>query len=228
MKPDEKKKAIELRKLGHSLNDIANEVGVSKSTVSLWVRDLVLTKEQLLLLHGHRIAAHIKGRIHWSNLNRRKRAAWQKEGRNQAKKGEWLHAAGCMLYWGEGTKSCNSNCDMDMHKLFLKFLFTFFDVSIDEIKINCSCYLSENIEVSEIENYWLTNLSLTSNNLLKTTINTPPISSKQYHVNKLKYGVLRIQVHRTDIIQHIFGAIQEYGNFTNLKWLDGSRPRIEK
>ena len=46
MKKQEKEKAIALRKQGLSVNKIAKEVGASKSTVSLWVRDIKLTDEQ--------------------------------------------------------------------------------------------------------------------------------------------------------------------------------------
>ena len=42
MKEYEKTEAIELRKNGISIKDIAKELGVSKSSVSLWVRHVVL------------------------------------------------------------------------------------------------------------------------------------------------------------------------------------------
>lgn len=39
---------------------------------------------------------------------------------------DWLHVAGCMLYWGEGNKGKNdlaiTNSDPDLLRLFLRFL----------------------------------------------------------------------------------------------------------
>lgn len=46
MKRDEKEKAITLRKQGLSVNKIAKEVGVSKSTVSLWVKSVKISDKQ--------------------------------------------------------------------------------------------------------------------------------------------------------------------------------------
>jgi hypothetical protein len=39
--------------------------------------------------------------------------------------------------------------------------------------------------------------------------------------NKLPYGVGNLDVNRsTRIVQHIYGAIQEYGGFDEPRWLD--------
>lgn len=45
-------RAIELRKQGKSYNEIVEELGVSKSSVSYWVRDVELTEEQQQKLYG--------------------------------------------------------------------------------------------------------------------------------------------------------------------------------
>ncbi|MDD3728951.1 MAG: hypothetical protein PHH50_01355 [Candidatus Pacebacteria bacterium] len=42
----EKEKAIKLRKKGLSYNDILKEIPVAKSTLSLWLRDVGLSKRQ--------------------------------------------------------------------------------------------------------------------------------------------------------------------------------------
>lgn len=46
MKLKEKIRAIKLRKLGKSYSEIRKQVKVSKSTLSLWLRDIKLTPEQ--------------------------------------------------------------------------------------------------------------------------------------------------------------------------------------
>lgn len=38
--------------------------------------------------------------------------------------------------------------------------------------------------------------------------------------NKLPYGVCTVQVCSTELVQHVFGAIQEYSGFDNPAWLD--------
>jgi len=44
MKLIEKQKVIELRKRGMTLSEIQKLVSVSKGTISLWMRDIILTK----------------------------------------------------------------------------------------------------------------------------------------------------------------------------------------
>lgn len=57
MKNLERESAQQLRRDGHSLNEIVQRVPISKSTASLWVRDIELTPDQLQRLRdnsGHR------------------------------------------------------------------------------------------------------------------------------------------------------------------------------
>lgn len=46
-KSKEKNKALILRQNGESIKDIAKRLKISKSTVSLWCRDIKLTSEQI-------------------------------------------------------------------------------------------------------------------------------------------------------------------------------------
>ncbi|MFH1990725.1 MAG: hypothetical protein ABIJ19_02610, partial [Patescibacteria group bacterium] len=50
MRLKEKLEARRLRCLGYSFNEIHKKLGVAKSSVSLWVRDIRLTPEQKLEL----------------------------------------------------------------------------------------------------------------------------------------------------------------------------------
>jgi hypothetical protein len=47
-----------------------------------------------------------------------------------------------------------------------------------------------------------------------------PTSSSGRARNKLPYGVCTLRVHSTWMVQHIYGAIQEYGGFDEPAWLD--------
>lgn len=54
MKTEQREAARELRRQGRSVNEIVRELGVAKSSVSLWVRDVELTAEQQHELHNRR------------------------------------------------------------------------------------------------------------------------------------------------------------------------------
>lgn len=44
--------------------------------------------------------------------------------------------------------------------------------------------------------------------------------SQKKRRNKLPYGTCKVVVSRTAIVQHIYGAIQEYAGFDRPEWLD--------
>jgi len=39
-------------------------------------------------------------------------------------------------------------------------------------------------------------------------------------INKMSYGVCGLRVNRTDLVQQIYGAIQEYAGFDRPEWVD--------
>jgi hypothetical protein len=44
--------------------------------------------------------------------------------------------------------------------------------------------------------------------------------SQKKRANRLPYGTCRVSVSKTQVVQHIHGAIQEYGGFERPEWLD--------
>jgi len=198
-----------------SVKDIASQLGVTKSSVSVWVRDIELSDEQNAILKDkyHHYEAKIRGSRANYEKALRQRLTYQQEGRAKATEGDPMHLAGCMLYWAEGTKTRTSlklaNSDPDMISFFAKFLRESLHVSDEKININIACYTNNGVSVGEIENYWLSLLTLQRPCLKKTIVNTPPISSKQ-RGRKLLYGVCTLSVYSTQLVQHVLGAIQEY------------------
>ena len=220
MKVEEKQKSREMRKQGYSINKISKILEVSKGSVSVWTRDILLTDEQIKSLkHFSREENHTQ-----SESARKKRYQWQIEGREKAKEKNWLHSVGCMLYWAEGAKLNNKNSvnfvnsDPQMLKLYIKFLNKCFDISNDNIKWTINCYTNNGINIDEIKKYWIDELKLNENNLGKIQINKISKNSKRKR-NTLKYGTVKLIINNTKIIQHIYGAIQEYGKFERKEYL---------
>ena len=57
----EKEKAIALRKEGKTYSQIMKVVPVAKSTISLWFKEVGLSKEQKQVLTANRLAAAMRG-----------------------------------------------------------------------------------------------------------------------------------------------------------------------
>lgn len=226
MKNNQKQEARILRAAGKSIKYIAKNLQVSVGSVSAWVRDIELTKEQVNMLSNNN---PIYNQQNLGAKSRKDKASilrkhYQDEGRIMAKTDNQLHAIGCMLYWAEGAKSrtkCSfTNSDVNMMKLFIKFIREIFFVPNDKIIIMVNCYINNGLSIDDIENYWLQELQLQKLSVRKHTINIKPISSQGKKKNLLPYGVCTIRIYDTKIVQHIYGAIQEYGMFSNNYNLD--------
>jgi hypothetical protein len=131
-----------------------------------------------------------------------------------------------MLYWAEGSKSRNSaqlaNSDLHLVRFFKDFVVECFGVPNDEFSVRLNVYTGNGLSVFDIETYWLNSLELPRGCLRKHTLNHLPTSSSGGKKNKLPYGVCALRVLRsTRIVQHIYGAIQEYAGFEEPRWLDG-------
>lgn len=226
MKLDKQIEARKLRQEGLAINQIASVLEVSPSSVSYWVRQVKLSAEQITKLQNqnpifNRSLASGEAR---SRLCRDRRSLFQQEGREKAKSNDSLHLMGCMLYWAEGGKSQEKltfvNSDPNMIALFANFMRNSLGISNTEIALSVNVYLTNNLTISEIENFWFQKTSLDKSRLRKHTINDIPNSSQSLKKNKLIYGVCRLCVSNVKYIQHIYGAIQEYSGYNNPKFLD--------
>ena len=108
---DIKMRALELRRKGVSIKSIAEKLGVSKGTSSVWCRDVVLTKEQEKNLKEGMIRAGHKGRMLGAEMNKKKKtdaiAFYRKSGKNdiESLSKRELFLTGVALYWAEGVKA---------------------------------------------------------------------------------------------------------------------------
>jgi len=129
MKTAEKEEAIRLRKLGKSYGEIKKKIKVSKSSLTLWLRDIKLTEAQQKRIY---IELRQKNAYRLAKANQRKREEETRKTIKEAKKEAFrlsknlLFLAGLMLYWAEGDKSDEremvkfSNSDPRMIKLIMK------------------------------------------------------------------------------------------------------------
>jgi hypothetical protein len=230
-KPEAYAEARRLRReLGMPIKRIAAKLGVSPSSVHAWTADIQLTEEQVARNYGRGIEAarstvYQRARS-WSKTNRARRHVYQLEGRLKARDCSALHLAGCMLYWAEGDKNRNtlgfSNSDVNMVKLFCYFVRACLEVEPERFTLRLNVYLGNGLTLEEIEDYWLEALKLPRSCLRGHTLNHMPTSSSGRRKNRLPYGVAALRVLRsTQLVQHVFGAIQEYGGFDEPKWLNG-------
>jgi len=227
VKNKERAEAVRLRKEeGLSLNEISERLAVAKSSVSRWVKDVELTSKQIEKLQRLNPVYNnqCKGSKRIKEIWTAKRAAWQIEGRTLASTSDNpLMLAGCMLYWAEGWRKNNThsvmftNSDVEMVRMFVKFLVECFGVNKGDVALKINCYTDVHT-AEECENYWLKNLCLPRTSLRKTTCDKRPACTKRKKNGLLEYGTAQIRVYNGEILQKIYGAIQFFGEFDRPEW----------
>lgn len=220
---------IEARRLraeeGLSIRAIASQLGVSKGSVSTWVRDIVLDEDQLSLLRGNNpiYNRQLNGAQARSAQARERRMAYQEDGWQKAQEGEPLHMAGCLLYWAEGAKSRHAvrfvNSDLDLMKLFLNFARRYFPETAVQATIVLHLHPPHLGQLEEIEQYWLDGLGLERDALRKHQVDRREKKSSRAVRNRLPYGTCHLSMHNVKMVQHIYGGIGAYASTDATRFL---------
>ena len=212
-----------MRLEGASITEIEKALQVARSSVSRWVRDVPLGPEQRARLVeraglGPLVAAERK-----AAAAREIRRSYQDEGRRLARERDLTYAAGCMLFWAEGSKARNSveltNSDPELVGCFVAFLRRHFGVRAEKITLTCNLFADHVGRQREIEDFWLNKLQLERASLRASAVNRYSKYSQKKRTNMLPYGTAAIRLHSTRIVQTIYGSIQELGGFDRPEWL---------
>jgi len=148
---EKQEQARVLRAQSWKLMDIARELGVAKSSVSLWVRDV-----EFVPLPVRHSAHRRPSSLHTKKLQEIEECnQWGTEVIGKMSD-EAFFAAGVALYAGEGSKNDGSvgfaNTDPTMIAFFCNWLRHFFDV--DESRMRGSIYLHEGLDIDAAQNHW--------------------------------------------------------------------------
>jgi hypothetical protein len=156
----ERERARELRAQAWTIGEIVAELGVSRSSVSVWVRDVRFDEATRAARAGanRRRGARKRGP---NRLQQRKQAEIDRllvEGIERIGRlsDRDLLIAGAALYAGEGAKTDGgvvfANSDPRMVALHLRFLRRFFD--IDESRLRLRLYLHEGLDIDRAIRFW--------------------------------------------------------------------------
>lgn len=210
MKYQEKIKAIELRKQGKSYKEIRKEIKVTKSTLSLWLRDVVLTKKQQESLYALKMQGVYKQakRKQQERINRTKQIFLEAKNEIFELSQNKFFLCGLMLYWAEGDKTEKSsvkfsNSDPSMIVLMVKWFMTICKVPKEKMRI--CLHIHELHDQEEIEYYWSTITKIPLNQFYKTQIKPTSLG----HRKKMLYnGTCAIVIGDITLFRRIQGWTQ--------------------
>ncbi len=221
MKREERDKAVLLRKNGESMRDIAAKLQISKASVSLWVRDVVLTPAQRSKLNqnGFSIEAIEKRRLKRISSTKEKYSVVMREAGKEivslSLRELWL--VGIALYWGEGGKTHRgmariANSDPAVIKLMMRFFREVCDVS--ETRFRGHVHTFSHLNAKKAETYWSEVSGIPVKQFYKTYVKQS-IASKDKR-DTLPYGTFQIYVCDTTLFYKIIGWIERIKQLSNL------------
>ena len=214
MKLIEREKARALRKQGKSINQIVKEAGLTKSSVSLWVRDIVLTKAQKNKLSekGRSVESIEKRRLVRLSNEQAKRQIIVDEAKKDFNSIslEQLKLIGIILYLGEGGKTERgtarlSNSDPIVIKMMMKFFREICEVP--EEKFRGSIHTFAHADVAKTERYWAKISGIPISQFHKTYIKPSSASLQKRYT--LPFGTFSINVCDTKLFLTIMGWIEK-------------------
>lgn len=206
-------KARELRQKGYSVKQIEKELGVSRSSVSIWCRDVKLSEAQLKKLYTSKLKGGLKGSyIASQNKQNRRKSEIKKLRREGIKQigvvgDRDLFIAGIALYAAEGEKRDGtvglSNSDHRIIKLFLRWIRSYCDIS--EERLRASLYLHDNLNEEAAKEYWSKATKIPKEQFCKTYF----VKNKEDNFRKTKheFGVFRVRISDVNLHRRIMGLI---------------------
>lgn len=214
-KDDLRAKARELRQQGHAYNEIAAELGVSKSSVSLWVRDLPRPERLSYEECARRQAAAVDA--YWSKERQRREEAKVAVSDGAARQIGGLSdreilIAGAIAYWCEGAKNKPYrrydridfiNSDPRLIKFFLRFLET---AGVPEDRLVFQIYIHETADLASAERFWRDTIGVEGATFNRALIKRHRPRTVRKNTGQDYHGCLRVQVRRSaDVYRQIAG-----------------------
>ncbi|WP_324783194.1 hypothetical protein [Streptomyces sp. H51] len=212
-KDDLRARARELRLRGWTYDQIEVELGCSKSSISLWVRDLPKPERKRSREEAAAIARRgcdAKLRLRDEERRRTKEAAKQAVGGISERE---LFLVGVGLYWAEGTKDkpyerresvTFVNSDPDMIRLYLAWLDL---LGIPRERLRFSVMIHENADVTGAERYWADLVGTERSAFNKTTLKKHNPKTVRKNTGDGYRGCLTIKVLQgADLYRRIEGS----------------------
>lgn len=194
----DKERAIKLRKLGKSYEDIKKELRIPKSTLSGWFSGSVWSQKIKKELDAtarkkHTVRLEELNNVRGKNLEKLYLQARQEALEDfAALKYHPAFVSGVMLYWGEGDKASAhkvslSNTDPAMIGIFMTFLKEV--CGIDERKIKAWLLLYPDIDEAVCKEYWTKEAGLQN-----TVFNKSIVIKGKHKTKRLGHGVCTVVV----------------------------------
>lgn len=215
MKLELKNKAINLRRQGLSYSEILKQVPVSKSTLSLWLRSVGLSKRQKQRLTKKKLEAMRRGSARKREIRIELIDTINKETKKDVygltNRDLWL--TGIMLYWAKGSKEKEhniaqatqfGNSDPKMIKVFMKWLKEI--IKVPENELDFEIYIHKTGDPEKALNYWSKVVSCNKSKFKVYFKRHRLGTTNRKNVKENYYGLMRIRVKKSSTLNRKISA----------------------
>jgi hypothetical protein len=209
-KTEMRERARALRRAGRTYDEIVAELGVSKSSVSLWVRELpkpAVPPERLHRMREARWAPHRR-----EQAIRRRRTRLEAADEIRPMRDRELFLVGVGLYWAEGSKSkpyrpreevVFVNSDPGMIQVYLAWLSL---LGVEDDRRRFRLMIHESADVEAAERFWADLVGVDVASFGRTTLKKHNPKTSRKNVGEGYRGCLVVCVRRgADLYRRIEG-----------------------
>lgn len=216
----DKNSAIKLRKLGQSYSQISNVLKVPKSTLSSWLKDVIISQKAQDRIQSRvnatSIAKLIERNKKQTELAKERHDRIYKLAKEESKTllTNSLFLVGLSLYWAEGYKQGAygskwksidfANSDPEMIKIMISFFIKFLDVSRSEIKIQIMLHNAKDDE--KTISFWHEITQIPISNFI-SICHTISSASSNKQKRKLEYGTIHLRINNVEKFFRLIGWI---------------------
>lgn len=212
-----------MRRSGESIKAIADKLGVSKGTSSVWCRDVVLTDTQKKRIHENMVSSGHKGRMLGAEMNRRKKADaiafFQKSGKKDivSLSEKEFFVAGVALYWAEGAKASQTrlafvNSDPRLIRFMYRWFRSCMCVSPDEFAPRIFVNEIHRKREKKLVEFWSSLLQLPQEQF-GNVVFLKMKQKKVYENHDSYFGVLSLGIAKSTHLKYrILGLIEALGD----------------
>lgn len=212
-----KAEAVAMRKRGRSIKEIEMKLGIRRSTLSGWFRNVSLTKKQSSALQRRWEKGLVSARIEavkWHNAQKAIRLQEAARAGEETLKritydSQTLELALAMLYLGEGSKTNDQtslgSSDPRIARFFINAIHRLYGTPLRDIR--CYLHLRADQNPQKLVRYWSRELGLSARNFGKSLMDKRTVKSPTYPRYK---GVCAISCGRVAIQRRLMYIANGY------------------
>ncbi len=196
---------------GKSYSEIKKVLKVSKSTLSLWLRDMPLSKEQMQAVRDFSPRRIERYRATMESKRQSRLGLAYKRAKNDIGKfsKRELFLGGLFLYWGEGAKSMRgsvlmANTDPAVVCFFLRWLEV---LSVDLVRVKIKLHLYIDMDVQKETEYWSKALHIPKSQFRNPYIKSSALSGLTYK-NGFGHGTCNVILGDIALWEYIMMALK--------------------